>query len=167
VPIAGFPFGVCVRTELDWLVNAGIFEMERIKRERIEQAFQKETQQVYPAASYFWTKQDSLLPNNAIFELTESGDFIVMHANCGGVAFAVADLPPEALKNERDVTVTNKNDFSKRRITIASNRSALRFVNIRGRLYRSTPSGVMLNGAALILGFDGRTGMVKRRLVLR
>ncbi len=162
-----FPYGACVRAELDWLVTAGVLEMERIKRERIEQSFKNEAQQEHPAASFFWTKQDSLIPNNAIFTSTKNGEVIVAQANCGGLAFAATDLPPEKLDIAVGIAAKNTKRFSRGHIVTAPDRSATLVVDIHGRMHRlQGPAGLKSQRSGLLLSFDRRSGTVKRVVTL-
>ncbi|MBN1307579.1 MAG: hypothetical protein JXA18_06660 [Chitinispirillaceae bacterium] len=167
VPIAGFPFGACVRPELDWLVTAGILEMERIKRERIEQSFQNETQRQYPAASYFWTKQDSLLPNNAIFVSTEEGEVVVAQANCGGIAFAETDLPPKSLDIVVGIVKKDTKMFSRGHIAVDPARSTMLVVDINGRVQGQNVTGLKSNRPGVFVGYDRRSGIIKRMVHLQ
>ncbi|MBN1576897.1 MAG: hypothetical protein JW913_10110 [Chitinispirillaceae bacterium] len=165
IPMAGFPFGACARAELDWLATAGILDVERIRRERIEQAFQNEAQQQYPLASYFWMKQDSLLPNNAIFELTENGDFIVLMANCGGIEFAVANLPPKTLDIAVGAVINERMAY-RGCIATDPDHSAMLFIDMHGRMQRPGSTGLKAHRSGVLLGYDRRSGAVKRVVAL-
>jgi hypothetical protein len=142
--------------------------MDRVVRERIEQAFEDykdplHTEEYETVTGFFWTRQDSLLPNNAAFETNGN---VIATSRCGGVEYAVADVPPEALEIQHDVTINHKKHVSQGRVAASSDRSTMRFVDIHGRLSRRKPSGTASNGAVLLLMYDRSSGILNKRLML-
>ena len=163
VSLSDLPSGTCVRAELDWLMTAGILEMERIKRERIEQSFNG-----HCTACFFWTRQDSLIPNNWMFGTNMDDEYVVAMADCGETDFAVTDLPPQSLDIVVGIAVKDTKAFSGGSLANASDRSSmLLLVDINGRVVQGQKiTGLKSNRSGVFVGFDRRTGAVRKVMVL-
>lgn len=156
-----FLFSECIQKELDWLVNFGILSMERIKRETIQAAFIESNNN--KIASFFWTKQSTLLPNNAIFD----SDGQIVATACNSDDFSEVFLPPQELTIT--VSVLNKYQNSKKYNFAKQNNSiknSVHIVDIRGRINPrlTAKTGRQQRAAGIFLEYDTRTKSVKRTL---
>lgn len=154
-----FLFSECIQKELDWLVNFGILSMERIKRETIQTAFiESDNNKI---ASFFWTKQSTLLPNNAIID----SDGQIVATACDSDKFSEVILPPQELTIT--VSVMNKHQNSKKYIFGKQNtltKNPVHLVDIRGcinpRLTNKT--GRQQRASGVFLEYDTKTKSVRR-----
>ncbi|MBN1759935.1 MAG: hypothetical protein JW863_16535 [Chitinispirillaceae bacterium] len=164
VPLAGFPFETCVRTELDWLVEAGVVAMDRLIREQIEKAFEEYADSILGEAGFYWTKQEMVLPNYAA--ITKEG-IVVPAQGCGDIAFAQTDLPPQPLDIVVRIVTKDTKTFSRGYVAAGPDHSTMLVVDICGRMHRQQgPAGLMSHPSGILLGFDRRSGAVKRVVTL-
>ena len=156
-----FLFSECIQEELNWLVNFGILSMERIKRETIQTAFiESDNNKI---ASFFWTKQNTLLPNNAIFD----SDGQIVATACESDDFSEVLLPPQELTIT--VNILNKYQNSKKYNFAKQNnfiKNSVHVVDIRGRINPrlTTKTGRQHQATGVFLEYDTRTKTVKRTL---
>jgi hypothetical protein len=163
VPIRDFPFGACIRSELDWLVSAGILEMDRFIRERIESSFNAVTDTINPAR-YFWTLQDTIIPNYGIID--HNGDIALPSSDCGENDFTVADLPPEALMVYIDAIIKEARHLSNGNCFNSHDRSTMFFLDISGRSIGQGTAGIKAKSSGIRLVVDRKNGIVKRMVRL-
>ncbi|HLV31894.1 MAG TPA: hypothetical protein VKY57_10025 [Chitinispirillaceae bacterium] len=156
-----FLFSECIRKELNWLVNFGILSMERIKREKIETAFIESDNN--KTASFFWTKQDTLLPNNTVFD----SDGQIVATACDSNDLWEVSLPPEEFTIT--VSVMNKYPDSKKYNLAKQNilpKNPVLLVDIRGCINPrlTNKAGRQQRATGVFLEYDTRTKTVKRIL---
>jgi hypothetical protein len=168
IQTGSFPFAVCVRTELDWLVEAGILAMDRIVIEKVELAY---AALHYPSGvnilhvhgPVYWTRQDTLIPSSTWID--EDGMYVEI--DCAGPDPAEIDLPPQPLV----VAVHSINDTRHLRreqevSSVAVLNSTNRIFNISGRLIHRKSARPQAAHSGIVLIRNSESGMVKRAVTL-
>lgn len=154
-----FPFGSCIRHELDMLVSAGILDLSRAEREHIEQAITQWHADSHDGYyGYYWTLRDTVLQNNAQMD----PDGVIERYRCGGGEVTVT-LPPEVLNLELAGAVELYPKASvKSDVTAGSSHSEINFLDIAGRMIGREITGNKVNGQGIRLVIDRKSGIVKR-----
>ena len=167
IQLEGFPFGTCIRTELDWLVDAGILAMDRIAIEKAEQAYADwrlpsgiSFHSVHGPA--YWTKQDTLLASSIWID--EDGTYVEI--DCAGPDYVEVDLPPQSLATSavRNIRHLRRNPGVS--ATTTSN-GTNRIFDITGRMvFPKRMAGVKARQSGALLLYNRRSGVVKKILQL-
>ncbi len=152
IKLEGFPFDSCTRFELDWLAAAGIVEITRIEREKIGQDYSR-----YDHVGMYWTKQDTLIPNNAT--ITSNG-IVLMAEDCGAAEAVV--LPPKDLTIKTGIIAKNSKPSSFDRNIAHQNNQTAFFVDIRGRMFRQQTYNRKMMPSGIVFQQDRNTGVMKR-----
>jgi hypothetical protein len=150
--LEGFPFDSCAHFELDWLVEAGIVEIARIEREKITQDYSR-----YKNVGIYWTKQDTLIPNNAI--INKQG--LVVMANRCGAAEAVV-LPPQSLAIKTGIIAKNPKLYSSAPAFAQRNNPTAVFMDVRGRIFKQQTYNRKTMPCGILLKKDRNSGIIKR-----
>ena len=165
--LESFPFGTCIRTELEWLVETGILAMDRLEIEKVEQAYAGWS--IPSGISFhsvhgpvYWTQQDTLLPSSIWID--EDGNFAAI--DCMG-SDGMVDLPPQSLvaavhcigKNRR---IKNQGLFSS-----FTGNNALYGFDISGRMaFQKRARGGNVDRSGVLLLYNRRAGVVKKLVTL-
>ncbi len=152
INLEGFPFDSCTRIELDWLAAAGVIEMTRIDREKIERDYS-----LWNKVGFYWTKQDTLSWNDA--EMDSNGVIRPSMKDCGGEA--IVKLPPQYLTIKAGIAAKNQKIRQSGHTVYQNNPTAL-FVDIRGRMFRQQADNRKMMPCGVLLQQDRSSGIIKR-----
>jgi hypothetical protein len=167
IQLEGFSVDACIRTELEWLVEAGILMMDRIAIERAEQAY---AGWHLPSGVNFhsihgpiyWTKQDTLLASSILID--EDGNFV--EVDCIG-SDGTVDLPPQSLLVAAVRSAGDTRHLCRNRVSTAVLKSSNRIFDINGRImFRSRTDGRYTNRSGFLLLYNRRSGTVKKMVRL-
>ncbi|MBN1604769.1 MAG: hypothetical protein JW915_24380 [Chitinispirillaceae bacterium] len=142
-------YDLCVRTELDWLVDAGIVAMDRVKREKIENEFKK-----WGKSMVFYTKQDTLVHSS--YALTSDGTFNPIDCADGP---SIINLPPKSI--EISTGINFKDNSGCRGQKLSNTKVPAAAFNINGRLINNGRN-VRSSSPQLLLYKNAETGLVRR-----
>jgi hypothetical protein len=161
IQLEGFPFGTCIRTELDWLVDAGILAMDRLAIERAEQAYNDRNPSWFSTAGpVYWTNQDTLLVSSIWID--ENGTYVLI--DCIG-SDGTVDLPPQSLvtSSVRSIRYLRRN--MEMSATTSSN-GTNRIFDISGRLIHQKSYGLQAGYSGVVLIHCRKSEAAKRVVIL-
>ena len=162
--LESFPFGTCIRTELEWLVDVGILAMDRIAIERAERAYNDRNPSWFSIAGpVYWTKQDTLLVSS-IWWVDEAEAFI--EVDCAGSDGTVV-LPPQSLAVALHCMGKNGRIDKQGKLTSLSGNNALYGFDISGRMvFQKRARGGNVDRSGVLLLYNRRAGVAKKLVTL-
>lgn len=160
IQLEGFAYGTCVRTELEWLVDAGILAMDRAAIEKVEAAYAGwNASGISRVGPGYWTKQDTLLHSDVL--VNENGQFLEI--DCAGPDAVEVDLPPQPLSAAVPILHPAKN----RPLETVSGKRGLTGIAVNGRiLFRNREDVRTTEQSGVVLVYNRRSNTVKKIVVL-
>jgi|GEM_PF-4910873 len=149
-------YGECIKEELDWLVMAGIIDMDRVVREKIEADFKAKK-----AVGFYWTKEDTLVNNEVV--ILEDGTMVA--TACSGDELAAVVLPPQQIEIITKTIRQNRSPNHSNRLAGSVGKAVL--LDINGRLISGKSGTSAHRGCGVGFYYDRANGKVAKTVIMR